>query len=68
MSAGLYGGILHLIAHWRKPRSEIQEDFKFNRRINGYQRHHPWISLQKNQGLSLHKSESSTSSWALYLP
>lgn len=36
MSAGLYRGIFCLIAHCRKLRPEIQEEFKFNSRINGY--------------------------------
>lgn len=36
MSAGLHRGIFCLIAHCRKLRPEIQEEFKFNRRINGY--------------------------------
>lgn len=36
MSAGIYRGIFCLIAHCRKLRPEIQEDFKFNSRINGY--------------------------------
>lgn len=41
MSAGLCRGIFCLIAHCRKPRPEIQEDFKFNSRINGYRGSNP---------------------------